>query len=313
MASNPSQKQKANPADKGRDYPLIIFCGVSLLVIILVALVFAAGTAKLPMVGNKCVAVMEISGEITTTETPPTLFSEGMLGSEQVADRIRSLNGRSDVGSVVFIINSPGGSTVASREIYRAMKDLQKPKVAYFREVAASGGYYIATPSDYIISEPDALTGSIGVVMYLEDFQGLMDKLGVNMTVVKTGSMKDIGSPFRHSSPEEMALLDALVNQSLDDFKSVIISNRGKKLDMGLFNQALDARVLTGMQAKQAGLVDAVGSRQDAISKAGELAGIGPEPEICKVSMSYGGGSLFDAKSFIRSLQETAPQGLQFR
>jgi len=264
-----------------------------------------------PLFG-KCVAVVTIDQEITSRSSAPGLFSEAAPGSEDIAAAIDALNERDDVGAVLFVMDSPGGSTLGSREIYASVKNLDKPKVAYFREVAASGAYYISAGTDYIISEPDALTGSIGVIMTLSDMSGLFEKIGYNMTAIKSGEVKDIGSSARPVTPKERAILQSIVDEVFSEFKSVVLTNRGSRLDTERFNEILDGRVVSGRQAKEIGLVDATGTRKDAIAKAAALANITDEvPRLCEVSASQpGSGGLFSSSSFLSGLFNGIAKGL---
>ncbi len=227
--------------------------------------------------------------------------------SEEIAASIRKLDSRDDVGAVVVVVNSPGGSVVATREIYDAVKGLEKPKVAYFREVAAAGAYYVSSAADYIISEPNALTGSIGVIMTLSDMSGLFEKIGLNMSAIKSGEAKDIGSFARPMTEKERHILQALVDEIFSEFKSIVLENRGSRLNMEKFNEILDGRVVSGRQAKEIGLVDELGNKQDAISKAAQLANItDKEPAICEIKLSSQSSGFFDARSFLSIFEKNA-------
>lgn len=270
---------------------------------LLVGLTFLFAGSLSPSLGN-CVGVVEINGEITTSSIPMSLLSEGMPGSEDYAVAIEDINKRDDISSVVFVVNSPGGSVVAAHDIYYAIKSVKKPKVAYFREVAASAGYYIATPTNYIMSDPDTLTGSIGAVMTIAQMKGLLEKLGVNITNVASGQYKDIGAINKDLSPEEFAMLQEIVNESYQGFKSVILTERKGKLNVAMFDMVADGRILSASQAKTVGLIDALGTKKDAIKKAAELGGVTGEPRICKIKVVPQGydGSLLGADSFFQKI-----------
>jgi protease IV len=274
--------------------------------IVLVALFFVF-SAFTPAITGKCVAVVDINAPLAVEGTPPSLFATGSPGSEDIAKTIEAINKRDEVGAVLFVVNSPGGSVVATREIYSAVKGLGKPKVAYFREVAASGAYYVSTGTDYIVSDPDALTGSIGVITTVMDMSGLLGKLGVNVTEVKSGPYKDIGSSYRNMTPEDMAILQNLINEVYGEFRSVVIENRKGRLDMAVFDNVSDGRILSGRQALKAGLVDAVGDKKDAIMKAAELGGIEAasveDVRLCPVTIGSEQGGMFSMEGAIRSLQ----------
>jgi protease-4 len=273
--------------------------------VVLIGLFFVF-SAFTPQVLGKCVAVVNIDAPIMVEGSQSSLFSTGSPGSEEIADMIDSINKREDVGAVLFVVNSPGGSVVATREIYSAVKTLDKPKVAYFREVAASGAYYISTGTDYIVSDPDAITGSIGVITTVTDMSGLFEKLGINVTEVKSGPHKDIGSSFRNMTPEESAIMQNLINEVYGEFRSVVIENRKGKLDMNNFENITDGRIMSGRQALKAGLVDALGNKKDAIMKAAELGNITAmsveDVRLCPISVGNQDAGLFSMEGLIRSL-----------
>ncbi|MBD3398436.1 signal peptide peptidase SppA [Candidatus Micrarchaeota archaeon] len=315
-------EKKYMRSGKGREgngtklpYIVLAFFGLGFLSLLLVALFSLL--LEGPLVGD-CVAVVELNGEITTTSASASMFTEGSYGSYELSQKIKDLNGREEVGAVLLVVNSPGGSVVASDEVYRAVDSLEKPTVAYFREVAASGGYYVSVPSDYIISEPNAMTGSIGTVMYLTEFSELAKMAGIKDVVVKSGEMKDIGNPLRNLTEEEHDLLYDLVMESFQDFKSKITDQRGDKLKYPYFNEVLDGRVLSGRMALQAGLVDELGSRDDALLKAAELAGMEYESasdiEVCMVRTSPEPAGLFDMASFIDGISASgSTPSLEYR
>ncbi len=301
--------------DKKLPYLVLGFFTVGFLSLLFLA--FFSLVASGPLMGE-CVAVVEINGEITTQTISPSIFSEGVYGSYEISRKIYELDDDDNIAAVLFVINSPGGSVVGSDEIYRAVDSLDKPTVSYFREVAASGGYYIATPTDYIISEPNALTGSIGTVIYLAEFSELADSIGIKDNIIKSGEMKDIGNPMRNMSEAEHALLQEVILEAFDDFKSKIVDNRGDKLNYPLYNQALDGRVLSGKMAYEAGLVDGLGSRDDALMKAADFAGLEYETvsdiNICTVRTAPEPAGLFDMHSLLDGLfaQDSVPT-LQYR
>lgn len=287
-----------------------LILGTGLLLIVaffaLILLFFLVSSLTPTLVG-KCVAVVDINQPLTIEGSSSSLFSSGVASSEQIAKTIEDLNKRDDVGAVVIVFNSPGGSVVATREIYQSIEGLNKPSVAYFREVAASGAYYAATGTDYIISDPDALTGSIGVIATFTQMQGLFDKLGLNVTVVKSAQHKDIGSPYRNMTTEEYEIMQTLINEVYDEFKSVVIENRGSKLDMTKFQNITDGRILSGRQALKVGLVDQLGNKKDAIMKAAELSGIEvtsiDDVRVCPAPTIISESGLFGLDSFIQKLQ----------
>lgn len=286
----------------------LLYGTILLLIIGFIALIilFIGFTSLLPSLMGRCVAVVNVDVPLTIEGAPTTLFSQGYPGSEELATVFQSLDKRDDVGAVVIVFNSPGGSVVATREVYSSVKKMNKPTVSYFREVAASGAYYIAAGTDHIISDPDALTGSIGVVATFTDMSGLLDQLGVNVTTVVSGTHKDIGSPTRPMTSEEYNITYALVQEIFTEFKQVIVDNRGNKLDSVLFQKVLDGRILSGRQAKTVGLVDETGTKRDAVLKAADLANISYETyddiRVCSVSTAREDVGLLSAQSLYHLL-----------
>ncbi|MEM4554447.1 MAG: signal peptide peptidase SppA [Candidatus Anstonellaceae archaeon] len=240
-----------------------------------------------------CVGIVEIKGPIIYDDVRASLFFDEIRGAKSIAQDIMSANERKDVKAVLVLIDSPGGSVVASTEIYDALSSLNKTKVAHINEIGTSGAYLIATATDYIIANPNAITGSIGARMSFADMSRLFEKIGYNETVIKTGEMKDIGSPARPMSKEEYGVLYSLLNESFSQFVEAIRKGRGERLNEVLFEQVLDARILSGRQAKNVGLVDELGKRDDALRKAGELAGLKGEPRECMLSSTIKRRSMF--------------------
>lgn len=194
-------------------------------------------------------------------------------GSEQLSRRLRELGEKKNVKAIVLDINSPGGSVGAVQDVYATImavrQEQKKPVVALFRDVSASGGYYIAAACDRIISYPGTLTGSIGVIMQVSNFQGLTQKIGVKMDAIKSGNFKDMGSPFREMRPEERQLLQDVISDTYAQFYDAV--KAGRKLDDAKLSLLADGRIFSGRQALAAGLVDGIGGRKQAIEAAIEL------------------------------------------
>ncbi|MBI5158590.1 signal peptide peptidase SppA [Candidatus Micrarchaeota archaeon] len=258
-----------------------------------------------------CVGVVSVDGVIATSGDSG-LFSGVVADSDDFAELLEEASSRSDVQAIVVEVNSPGGSVVASSEMYSALKNFGKPKVAFFREVAASGGYYLGVGSDYIVSSPDAITGSIGARATFEDYSQLFSKLGMNFTTVKTGELKDIGDPTRPPTEKEVEILQAIVDESFQEFKKAVEEGRkGKpRFTQANLESVSDARILTGRQAFKLGLVDELGDKQAAVSKAAELAGMQGEVKTCvfKTSKGFFEELLQGAASDLRQTFSSSPQ-----
>jgi len=179
------------------------------------------------------------------------------------------------VTGVIIHLETPGGGVVASDTIYRKVREVAGkrhdiPVVALMGDTAASGGYYIAAGANEIVAHPSTWTGSIGVIAMLPNVEKVADKIGVGVTVLKSGPFKDAGSPFRAMTPEEQGLFQALVDEAYGEFVNVVA--KGRKLDPAKARQLADGRIYSGTQAKQAGLVDHLGGRDVAFRRAKDLA-----------------------------------------
>lgn len=254
---------------------------------------------------GQCLALVKVEGEISSAGEKPTLFSPGVPSAYDYAELIRKLDEDPSVVGILLYINSPGGSVVASRELWEAVRSANKTVVAYLSDVATSGGYYVASASDYIIANPNTITGSIGVIAVFPDLTGLSEKIGVNMTVLKVGKFKDSGNPFRKMTKEEREWIEAMLQEAYSDFINAIKEGRKGKLRENFMMYA-DGRIFSGRFAKSLGLVDALGSLKDAERRAWELAGKEGEPNICERSpFFYSSGLTFSIfpifKEIVRS------------
>lgn len=180
----------------------------------------------------------------------------------------------SDVKAVVLRIESPGGAVAASQEIYAAMNalSLTKPTVASICNLGASGGYYAALGARTIMANPGSLTGSIGVISQFTDAHDLMDKVGVKMETVKSGTLKDAGSPFRAMEPKDRAYFQGVVDDVYRQFRADVLKHR--KVDSAALDTLADGRVLSGSQAYAARLIDTLGGHEDAQRLAKKMAGL---------------------------------------
>jgi protease IV len=186
----------------------------------------------------------------------------------------------SGVKAVVLRIESPGGAVAASQEIYAAVRllDEVKPVVASIGNVGASGGYYAALGARRIWALPGSLTGSIGVISQFTEFHQLLDKIGIKSEAVKSGEMKDAGSPFRPMGPKEKALFQAMVTDVYAQFREAVAERRG--IDSAALDTLADGRVLTGRQSWKARLVDTTGTLVEALAEARSLAGLGADAPV---------------------------------
>lgn len=260
---------------------LFLFLGVGLLAILAY---FSSGPAYTESedgvfgLGSK-VAIIDLTGVIASS-----------------GDLVRQLKRYEDDGSVkaiVLRIDSPGGAVAPSQEIYDQVLATRKKKsvVASMGSVAASGGYYVACAADSIVANPGSLTGSIGVIFEFPVFGELFKKIGVKTEVVKSGELKDVGSPSRPMTEKERLMLQAVINDTYEQFVEAVSKNR--RLEKSKVLALADGSVFTGRQAKEKGLVDRLGTLEDAVKLAGKMGGISGEPKTVK-EKKYRQRSIFD-------------------
>jgi protease-4 len=200
---------------------------------------------------------------------------DNSIGSERISKALRQARLNDNIKAVVFRVNSPGGSSLASDVIWREvmLTKKTKPIIVSMGDYAASGGYYISCAADSIIAEPNTITGSIGIFAVLPNMQKFFnDKLGVTFDGVKTGKYADLGDISRPLTPEERDILQNEVNHGYDDFTKAVANGRHKTQEY--VNSIGQGRVWTGEQALKIGLVDRLGNINDAVKSAAKMAGI---------------------------------------
>lgn len=228
--------------------------------------------------GRDKVLLLDISRVITGQEHKGPL---GLRTRESTVARLeeelRKAGSDRRVRALVLRINSPGGSVTASDTIYRELRRFREkhdvPIVAALGEVAASGGYYVALAADEIVAQPTTVTGSIGVIMLRLDLSGLLGKIGVRDETQKAGEKKDLLSPLRPPTPAERAIIQSILDDLHARFVS-LVAKRRPQVSRDQLATIADGRILSAVQAKQAGLVDRVGYLDEAIARARKLAGL---------------------------------------
>jgi protease-4 len=225
------------------------------------------------------VSIVRVEGTIVSGN--PSITPLGVAEGAYSGTIVRHLKAAEEdptVKAVVLRVDSPGGSVVASDEIYQQVVSMTKPIVVSMGELAASGGYYVSAPADEIFANPNTLTGSIGVISQFINFGELLKEYGVEVTTIKTGDFKDEGSPFRSMSEEEISVWQSIVDDAYEEFVQIVADGRGMSTER--VKELADGRVYTGEQALDLGLVDQLGNLPAAIQRAAELGGIEGEPRI---------------------------------
>jgi len=236
--------------------------------------------------GEEQIAIIRIEGVIT--------------GSEEITEILDRVSKDDQIKAILLRIDSPGGAVVPSQEIYDAVRKIKlagkKKVVTSMGTVAASGGYYIAAASNYIMANPGTLTGSMGVIMEMANFEGLLQKVGVESVTIKSGANKDAGSPFRKMTKEEHLLFQNVLDDVHDQFMTAV--SEGRSLEMEKVKRLADGRIFTGRQAQKEGLVDELGNLTDAIAKTAQMAGIQGKPQVVETQQGI---------SFFKMLQGRFP------
>lgn len=219
-------------------------------------------------------------GEVFDGATIALLRIEGpILDVRWYMDQVQAFMEDGGIKSVVLRIDSPGGAIAPTQELYAELLRLRelKPVVTSMGTVAASGGYYLSCATDWIVSNPGTITGSVGVIMEFSNLEGLLGKIGISTRTIKSGKFKDTGNPTRPMTEEEEALLQEMIMDTYEQFVDAVLE--GRPVEEQEVRPYLDGRVLTGRQAYEIGLVDQLGNINDAIEKAAEMAGMEQVPE----------------------------------
>ena len=261
---NEKSGKDGNPASKW------LVVGLVILLLWILSMVIAAGLSLYfgadidleSKVGQGNIAIIPIKGEIAS-EKPNMLFVQEGTSSTKTIQFIKAAEKDPSVRAIIFDINSPGGSAVASEEIAHAIKESTKYKVAVIRDLGASGAYWIASSSDVIFASRMSLTGSIGVISSFIQFEGLMDKYGISYERLVAGERKDIGSPFREMTDEERILFQKKINTIHEYFINEVAENRN--LSSNARKAIADGSFFLGSEAKEHGLIDEIGNKDDAI------------------------------------------------
>lgn len=245
---------------------LIIIFSVVLLFILSLAAVNIFTDSSSSVLKHETIGIVEVQGMI--------------LDSTEVIEQIHYVRDYQNVKAVVLRIDSPGGVVGPTQEIYEEIIKLNKIKPVYVSmgSIAASGGYYIAAASSKIYANPGTITGSIGVLMKLANFQTLLDKVGIKSIILKSGEFKDSGSPVRPLSSQDKKILQGVIDSLHSQFVAAVA--KGRKLPIDKVKTLADGRIFSGEQALENKLVDKLGNFHDAIDDAARAVGIKQNPKL---------------------------------
>ncbi|MEJ7488715.1 signal peptide peptidase SppA [Staphylococcus pettenkoferi] len=258
---------------------------------------------------NHRIAHLTLNGEIMSGGESGGLFGGGEYNHEAFLKQLDKVKDDDTVDGLLLTVNSPGGGTYPSDEIYQKIKQIKKAdKKVYVQmeDMAASGGYYISAPADKIYAGPQSMTGSIGVIMSNIDYSDLQKKLGIKENVIKSGDHKDILSSSRHMTKEEKQIMQSVIDDSFDRFVDVV--KDGRHMSESKVRHLADGRVYSAQQAKDNGLIDEIGYKQAALKALSKDIGK-DNPEVFEYAMDDGFfSSIFSVKSSIDGIKNDMKQ-----
>ena len=209
-------------------------------------------------------------------------INEAIMVSEEIVEDLNDFAGRDDIDAILIRLNTPGGGVAASQEIYEKVREISeanmKPIIISMGSVAASGGYYIAAGADTIIANKGTVTGSIGVIMSYHVAADLLDKIGLTFQSVKSGPLKDAGKFARKTSVEDLVYFQELVDNLHRQFVRTVAYERSMSFEA--VSNLATGQVYSGEQALELGLVDIIGTYDNAIKLATQLAGFDEKPKL---------------------------------
>ena len=225
---------------------------------------------------------------------------EGIIKDRNdIIEQLNNLDDDENVKGLITVINSPGGTYVGSKEIHESIKNLSKkiPTVAYMREMATSGGYLVSLSSDRIFGNEATITGSIGVILQTANISQLLNKLGINPVIIKSGDLKAVPNPAEEIDEEKLVYLKDIIQNMQTEFLNLVKKHRD--ISSSTIELVSDGRIVTGKQAKDLKLIDAVGTENDALSWLRQEAGLSNDVKVKDLSIRSDIDRLFNL-SFLK-------------
>lgn len=220
------------------------------------------------MKGRGAIALIPVKGTLTTEGG----YFGLMASSQGILEAIEEVERRKRLKAAIFEINSPGGTPFAAKEVATRITAMEKPAIAWVREYATSGAYWIASACDEIVADELSTVGSVGVISIRPDINELLKKFGVDIETLKTGRYKGLGLPYEKPTAEEREVRTSELEEIKGRFLEAIKANR--HLDEATLQELASAKIYLGLEAKQLGLIDHLGGKDLAIDRAKALAGL---------------------------------------
>jgi len=246
-----------------------VIVGVVVLVmifILLIGLIISvssqyAGSDSSKRFGKANVVKIQLDGAITMGANSASVFGSSGTSSDWVVEQIKMANEDSLIKGIIFEINSPGGTVVASKEIVDAIKETKKPTASYIREVGASGAYWAASATDYIVADELSITGSIGVIGSYLNFGGLLENYNITYERLIAGHLKDAGSPYKEMTSEEKQIIQSKINIMYDYFVDDVSQNRN--ISREKMEEIATGMYYLGTEALELNLIDGYGGEDE--------------------------------------------------
>ncbi len=250
----------------------------SIILLFFVFRIFKSTTSSSGLFGGDKIGIVRLEGMI--------------LSSEQINKQLNDYSERADIKAIVLRINSGGGVVGASQEIYEKVKDLKNkvPIIVSVNNAAASGAYYAALESEMIVANHGSLVGSIGVILEYPVVTELLDKIGLHVETIKSGKLKDSGSPTRPVSVDDRKYFQSVIDDQHEQFINAVAI--GRSIPVEDVRNFADGRIFTGNQALELSLIDTIGTFEDAIAIAGKIGGIKGKPKKVEIRKKH--KSVFD-------------------
>jgi len=250
----------------------VIWIGVAGFVILafILFVLFSVGLSAGSFLPGQQVAIIPLKGEISNSID----VFDSALSADEIVKLIDEADSNPSVGAILIDIDSPGGEVIASKQIVYKLREVEKPTFSYIGSLGASGAYYVAAATDYIMLDEDSITGSIGVISIFTNFTELLEKVGIGVIVLKEGKFKDMGSPFKDLTEEEREIMQSILNQVYNGFRDDVLEFRQGKISSSELDSVADGRILSGKQAYEKNLVDELIQKDKVRERIGELAGL---------------------------------------
>jgi protease-4 len=258
----------------------VVLAGIAVVILLIVAMIGLATSAfshgAMPT-GN--IALIRLEGAITAGGGGGGLFGQA-ASAEDIVRQLQKADEARQIKGILLRINSPGGSAAGSQEMYAEVLRIRKHKPVFVSmgDVAASGGYYVASASDRIFADPGTMTGSIGVISANLEMSGLFNKIGIKPEVMKEGKFKDMGSGLRPLTDSERQIMQKLLANVYDQFVAAVAEGRGIKREEVV--KMATGQIYSGEQALKLKLVDELGGMRPAVRALAKRAGIVGAPKV---------------------------------